>query len=83
MEAACCPIDSLAGSSALPFVTLEVRQEHGMARYCLGHQGPFTEDRVNDYGHLPRPSEILSLILGSSFSDKELRSIYLIPGSKR
>lgn len=37
-EAACCPVDSLAGSSSLPSMALRVRQEHSMARYHVGYQ---------------------------------------------
>lgn len=87
VEAACCPFDTLATSSALPFMTWVMRQEQGMAGYCLGHQGPLTQDRRMSHGSFQEKAKncilVLRDFLGGSWSDNEgLRAIYLIPGSK-
>lgn len=62
VEAACCTFDTLATSSALPFMTWVMRQEQGMAGYCLGHQGPLTQDRRMSHGSFQEKAKNCILI---------------------
>lgn len=48
---------ALGTCSALRFMTLVVRQEEGIAGYCLGHQRPSTQEEES--WSLPRESKRL------------------------
>lgn len=53
---------TLATSSALLFMTLVVRQEQAIAGYCLGHQGPSTQDRRRGHGPFQEKAKYCVLI---------------------